>query len=176
MIDKDRATAGGVGTIDVAPAITDEKTLAQVDPMRRGRALEHSGRRLSAITWIAMSRTAVKTDFNPIERRKDGPELHVHCFNYLARLRPAAHIRLVRHHDKEEPGIPELLATLDHVRIQLEIVEPCRWIGKSVPDHGPVEHSIPIQKDGAFSYFVLSHFVWAALSAGCETKRCQTTA
>jgi hypothetical protein len=45
-----------------------------------------------------------------------------------------------------------------------------------VADHWPVEHTIPVQEHRALSYFVLSHFVCAVLSAGCETNKCQMTA
>ena len=50
-----------------------------------------------------------------------------------------------------------------------------RWETVSV-GHGPIEHSIAIQKDRTSRYFVLSHFVSAIFRAGCETHRCQTTA
>ena len=67
VINEDRAAAGRVGTINVPPAITNEEALGQVDAMSGGSALEHTGRRLSAIARIAMSRAAVETNFDPIE-------------------------------------------------------------------------------------------------------------
>ncbi len=176
VINEDRAAAGSVGAVDVAPAIPDEEAFGEIDSVRRGRTLQHAGRRFSAIARIAMSCAAVKTNFNPIERGKEGPEILVHGFNDLPGLSAAAHIGLVGHHDEEETGFLQFFATLNDAGIELEILNPSRRIRKSVADHRPVEHSVPIQKDRALCYFVLSHFVCAALSAGWETKRCQTTA
>src|ERR1043166_350436 len=67
VINKDRGTAGRVGAIDVPPTITDEEASFQIDSVSCSRALEHAGRRLAAITGIAMSRAAVETNFDPIE-------------------------------------------------------------------------------------------------------------
>ena len=54
--------------------------------------------------------------------------------------------------------------------------------GCAVAHDGIVQHAVAIEKDGrprpaVMSYFPTdSHFVSCALSAGCETSRCQTTA
>jgi len=57
-------------------------------------------------------------------------------------------------------------AGFNDVRIKLELLEPRGRERAPVANHWPIEHAVPIQEDRALSYFVLSHFVCAVLSAG----------
>jgi hypothetical protein len=65
-IDENRAAAGGMGAIDVAPSIADEETSLQVDVVRRRRAQQHARFWLPAIAWIAVSAAGVKTNFDGV--------------------------------------------------------------------------------------------------------------
>ena len=55
---------------------------------------------------------------------------------------------------------------LDHVRIKLELGEIRGRKGEPVADYRAIENAVAIEKDGPLTYFVLSHFVCAVLSAG----------
>jgi hypothetical protein len=120
MVDKNRVTAGGMSTINIAPSIADEEAPAQVDPVSYGCAQQHSRFRFSAIARLAMSGAGVKTNFDGVERRNSRAEPGVHGVNDLASLGSAAHVRLVRHDDQEKTGLFELGAAIDGVRIKLE--------------------------------------------------------
>jgi hypothetical protein len=176
VIDKNRATTSGVGTIDIPPAVANEKAFSQIDLEGLRRAQKHPGLWFPALTWFSMSGAGVKTDLDRIQRRESTAEAGVHRLDDLARERPAPDIRLVRDGDKKEPGFLELRTAVNDVRIKLEVIK-ARWrLGKPIAHPRPIEHAVPIQEDGTPPYFVLSHFVCALLSAGWETNKCQTTA
>jgi hypothetical protein len=166
VVDKNRATASGISTINITPAIADEEAFAQVDLIGCGRVQEHTRFRFSAIARLAVSGTGVKTNFDCVERRNSGAEPGVHGIDGLAGLSSTAHIRLVRHDNEKKTGLLELRAGIDDFRIKLELLYPHWREGASIANHWPIEHAVPIQEDGALSYFVLSHFVCAVLSAG----------
>ena len=134
--------------------------------MGRGRAEQHAGLGLPAVARVAVSGAAVKTNFDGVKRGKGAAKLRVDGINDLSPLTAAADVRLVRYHDEKEAGCLELFAGIHHVGIQLEVIDRRGRKGKSVPDHGPIEHTVPIQKNRAPFYFVLSHFVCADFSAG----------
>jgi hypothetical protein len=59
-----------------------------------------------------------------------------------------------------------LQTSLDNVGIKLELAR-VRWgKGEPIANYRAIENAIAIEKYGAPTYFVLSHFVWAAFSAG----------
>lgn len=176
MIDKNRATAGGMSTINIAPAIANEKALPQVDIQGCGRAKNQAGLWLPAFAWFALSGAGVKANFDRIQGRNSRAQLHVHGLDDLAALRSPAHIRLVSHYDEKKAGVFQLRACLGGIRVELELLNLRGRKWTACADHWPVEHAVPVEEDRALFYFVLSHFVCAVLSAGCETNKCQTTA
>ena len=176
VVDQDRSTAGSMRTIDVTPAIANQKAFAQVDIQSCGCAQKHAGLWLPALARFAMRGAGVKTNFDRSKRRNRRAEAGVHRFDNLAALHSTTNIRLISdHHEKKADGL-ELRAALHDVRIKLELVDLRGRKRTALSNHWPIEHAVPVQKDGALLYFMLSHFVGAVLSAGCETNKCQTTA
>ena len=51
-----------------------------------------------------------------------------------------------------------------------------RRIRLAGPHDCPIQHAVAVEEDGARFHRVDSHLVAAALSRGCDTRRCQTTA
>jgi hypothetical protein len=106
------------------------------------------------------------TDFDPINRRHGRPQLLVHCFNGGAGLGSAADVRLIADDDQNKARCFKLRGPRGHAGVKLELIDIRRGKGKTAAHHGPVQHPIPIEENRALSYFVLSHFVGAVLSAG----------
>jgi hypothetical protein len=59
-----------------------------------------------------------------------------------------------------------LPATLDDVGIKLELLDVRGREGEAIADDRAIQNAVAIEKDGALTYFVLSHFVCAVFSAG----------
>ena len=176
MVDEDRATTGGMSAIDIAPAIANQEASGQVDIQSCCGAQKHAGLWLAAFARLALRGARVKANFDRVEGRNRGAQFRVHCLDGFAALGSPADIRLIRHDDEKKASRFQLRAGADGFRVKLELVDPRGRKGAPVANHWPVEHAIPVQEDRALSYFVLSHFVCAVLSAGCETNKCQTTA
>ena len=176
MIDKDSAAPGGVRAIDVAPAIADEKAALQIDAALGRCPQEHSGLRFPALARIAMARAGVITDLDRIERRNRGAKLRMHRFHGGPALSSATNIRLIADDDEGKPSGFQLSTSLGCSGIQFELLNGRRRKRKAVAHHRVVENSVAIEKNRGLFYFVLSHFVCAVFSAGCETSKCQITA
>ena len=164
-----------MSAINISPAIANEEALLQVDIQSRGRTQKHAGLWLPAFAQIAMSGAGVKTNFDRIEGRNGRAQFRVHRLDNLAALRSPADIRLISDNHEKKTGRFQCGARLDRVRVKLELINARGRKRTAIANHRPIEHAVPIQKDRAI-YFVLSHFVCAVFSAGCETNKCQTTA
>ena len=151
--------------IHVAPSIADEETSLQVDPVRRGRAQKHARFWFPAIAWVAVRAAGVKTNFDPVEAGKIGPQPGVHGVNRFPQLRSASHVGLVSDNDEKKAGLLELRATFRRVRIKLKLAELRGRGGKPVFHHGVIKDAVAIEEYRAVFYFVLSHFVCAVFSA-----------
>ena len=165
-----------MGAIHVTPAIADKKTAGQIQRVIGRGAKYHSGLRFPAIARFAMAGAGVITDFDRIERRNGLAELPVHGLNQFAALGSAPDIRLVRNYHQDETRLLQLRAAVRNVGINLELLQRRRRKWKTVANDGTIQDAVAIEKDGGPAYFVLSHFVCAVFSAGCETSKCQTTA
>lgn len=165
-----------MSTIDIAPAIANQETFAQVDMQSCRGAQKHAGFWLAAFARLAMSVARVNANFDRIQGRNRRAQFRVHRLDGFAACSAPADIRLIRHDDEKKASRFQLRAGANCIRVKLELVDPRGRKGAPVANHWPVQHAIPVQEDRALSYFVLSHFVCAVLSAGCETNKCQTTA
>jgi hypothetical protein len=67
-IDEDRAAAGGVRAIYIAPSVANEEAAFQIDAVIGGRAQQHARLWFSAIARIAMTTPGMKTNFDSVER------------------------------------------------------------------------------------------------------------
>jgi hypothetical protein len=166
VIDKNGAAAGGFRAVHVPPPIADEKAALQIDVMIGGSGQEQAGLRFPAFTQLTMPGAGVKTDFDRIERRHCRPQLLVHCFNGLPRLRSAADVRLIADNDQNKAGRFQLRARRGDAGVKLEFIDTRGRKGETVAQHGPVQDPVAIEENRALSYFVLSHFVCADFSAG----------
>jgi hypothetical protein len=169
VIDEDRPATGGMRAIDILPAIANLETGSEIDVERGGGAADHSGRRLSAITRLAVFRAGVKADLEPIENANDAREPLVDRFDHRARLLATADVRLIGYHDKKEPGLFQPRTAVRHVLEDLEFV--CRiWRVRFSGANGRfVQNAVAVEKNTRLSdsrYFVLSHLVCATLSVG----------
>jgi hypothetical protein len=108
--------------------------------------------------------------------RQFARQTRVDCFHGRARLRPAGDVRLIRHDDEEITSRLQPAQRLRHAGQHLHLVDRGWWIGLPVADEGAIDYTIPVKEDGAAKAGIDSHFVWAALTAGCDTSRCQTIA
>src|SRR5437016_8928129 len=68
VIDKDRAAAGRMRAIHIAPAITDQITLRQLDPVRGSGAEKHTGFWLPAIARLPEFTSRMETNLDAVER------------------------------------------------------------------------------------------------------------
>lgn len=176
MIDENRAATGGACAIDVAPAIADQVAAFQIDAVRGSGMQQHAGFWFSAVARFAVAGASVKANFDSIERGEIRPQFGVHRFDRFAALRAAPYVRLIRDHNQKKSGILQLLAAFGYAGIKLKFAEVRGRKGEPVADHRAIDDAVAIEKDGGPAYFVLSHFVCAVFSAGCETSKCQTTA
>ncbi len=176
VIDEDRATAGGMRTIDIAPAIADQVTFREIDLVRGGGAEEHAGLWFPAIAWRTEFTSRVETNLDAVERWQRRAQLRVHGFDRCLDLSSATYIGLVRDDDKKKARLLQPRAGFRHAIIEHKLIQTLRRIRTPFTHNWPIQYSVAIEKDRAPSYFVLSHFVCATFSFGWLTKRCQTTA
>ena len=108
----------------------------------------------------------METNLDAIEGRDLRAQLGVHRFDRFPVLRAAPNVWLIRDHDQKKSGVLQLLAAFRDAGIKLEFSDTRGRKGESVADHRAIENAVPIQKNGALTYFVLSHFVCAVFSAG----------
>jgi hypothetical protein len=167
-IDENRATASGVGTIDIAPAIAYQEAPFQVDIMSAGRAEHHSWLGFSAVASLTLAGAGVKADFDIIERRHRRSQGGMHRFDNLPALGPAADIGLVCDDDQNEPSLSQSYASFSYTWVNNEVLEMARREGEAIADHGPIENAVAIQKYSRprAGYRMLSHFVSDLLSVG----------
>ena len=118
----------------------------------------------------------MKANLDAVEGREIHAQFRVHGFDCFPGLCAAPDIGLIRDHDQEKSGVLQLFTAFRDAGIKLELDEIRGRKGESVADHRTIENAVAIEKNGALTYFVLSHFVCAVFSAGCETSKCQTTA
>ena len=90
----------------------------------------------------------------------------MHRFGGFMALSSAAHIRLVSYDDQKKAGRFQVRASFGCSRIKLELLDRRRRKWKAVAHYRAIENAVSIEKNGAPFYFVLSHFVCAAFSAG----------
>jgi hypothetical protein len=166
VIDENRAATGGVRAIDVAPAIAHKEAALQVDVMGSSGAKQHTGLWFPAITWFTLAGAAVETDLDAIERGECLTEFGMDRLDCLSALRSAPNVRLIRDHDEKKSRVLQLSAPIHDVRIKLEFAEIRRRKGKPIADYRAIENAVAIEKYGALTYFVLSHFVCAVFRAG----------
>src|SRR5690349_16708904 len=115
-------------------------------------------------------------NFSTIDYWKSRLHFQSHRFHGFTILSAAANIGLVCYDDQEELRRFQPCASFGDVLVQLKLFKK-RWrIWQSVSNRHPVDHSVAIEKNCAFRYFMLSHFVSAILRMGCEIHKCQTTA
>src|SRR5437588_4374712 len=176
VIDKDRAAAGRMRAIHIAPAITDQITLRELDPVRGSSAEEQAGFGFPAIARLPEFTSRVETNLDAVERGQRRAQLRMHGFDGGTALSSAPHIGLVRDDNKEKACILQDRAGFLHAIIKRKLIHALRRIRVPLSHDGPVQYSVAIEKDHAPSYLVLSHFVWVIFSFGWLTKRCQTTA
>jgi hypothetical protein len=165
-VDQDGAAPRGSGAIDVTPAVADHVTAVKIDPQYGGGGEKHTRRRFSTGARFAVLATGMETNLDPIEHGQGRQEFRMHLLDLRARLRSAAHIRLIRHHDKKKSGGFQPCASLRDIVIQLEIGDVGRWVRTTVAHNWTIEHSVAIEENRALLYLVLSHFVCVTLSFG----------
>lgn len=90
----------------------------------------------------------------------------MHRFDSFTALRPAADIGLVGDDYENKAGCFQFRATAGCLRINLELVDVPWRKRKPAAHHWSIEDAVPIEKNRAPFYFVLSHFVCAVFSAG----------
>src|SRR2546429_4065261 len=138
VIDKGRAAAGGIRAVDVAPAITDQITLRQLDPVRGSGAEEQAGLWLPAIARLAEFTSRMETNLDAIERGQRRAQLRMHGFDGGTALRSAPHIGLVCDDNQEKACILQDRAGLLHTIVKRKLVYALRRIRVSLPQDGPV--------------------------------------
>ena len=166
VIDENRAATGGVRAIDVAPAIAHKEAALQVDVVSSSGAKQHTGLWFPAIAWFTLAGAGVETDLDAIERGECLTEFGMDRLDCLPALRSAPNVRLIGDHDEKESRVLQLPAPVHDVRIKLELVEIRRRKREAIADYWSIENAVAIEKYGALTYFVLSHFVCAVFSAG----------
>jgi hypothetical protein len=148
-IDKNSSATGAVTAIDISPAIANQKTLRQIDVERIRCAQDHSRLWLVTVTRISPISAGVPADLDPRNLWKGIQDFPVHRLNGCARLRPARHIRLVGHHDKQITGRFEVGAASRHVFVKIEIFYLSRRVGPAFADYRLVDDTVAVEKDRA---------------------------
>ena len=165
VIDENRAATGGVRAIDVAPAIAHKEAALQVDVVSSSGAKEQAGLWFPAIARFTPACAGMETNLDAIQNDESLAEFGVNCLDCLPALRSAPNVRLIRDHDEKESRVLQLPAPVHDVRIKLELVEIRRRKREAIADYWSIENAVAIEKYGALTYFVLSHFVCAVFRA-----------
>jgi hypothetical protein len=104
MIDEDCPTTSRPGTIDITPAIPDQKTGRQVYFQHIGRMKEHSGLWFSACARLAELFSGVKASFHAIDLRQCSSDFFIDCVGLSSTLCSASDIGLVGNYNEQKSG------------------------------------------------------------------------
>ena len=142
-------------------------------PARR-RIDQQAGARLAARAVVGIVVIAGSQRVEPDGRR----HLPVQGIGLGSGLRPTRDVGLVRDGNRQAPQSPDPLHATSGRRLDLEFGDRRGRIRPAISHDRPVQHTVPIEEDGApaAAQRTDSHLVSCALRAGCETKRCHTTA
>src|ERR1700737_4376160 len=121
MVDEDGLACGRVSAIDIAPAISNHKTSAQINIQGQGGALQHSRVRLAIFGRIV----AIVANFHPVDW-KQLTNLAMEFFDCLLCQRPFSDVRLIGDNKKTKVMCLEQFTGLRGVRDKLQLVQ-ARW-------------------------------------------------
>ena len=175
VVDEQRATTGGLASLDVAEAVAHHPAHLQVDTMRRRRIGQHARQRLATMAAIGI---VMRADPHLVQAR-GGHDLIIHPVHEVTRRGPARDVGLVGAADQQEARLAQRRAGLRHAGQDGELGGAARRQRSALRiENRSVQHAVPIQEDGATRAqgAADSHFVGIIFNAGCETSRCHTTA
>jgi len=115
MIDEDRPTSSRPCTVNILPAIPDQKTAGQVYFQHICRMKEHSGLWFSACARLAELFAGVKASFDAIDLRQCSSDFFVDCVGLGSTLRSASDIGLVGNYNEQKSGGFYALAALPNI-------------------------------------------------------------
>lgn len=170
-LDQDTGATGSLTGLDIAPPIADHHTARQIDLPPLCRLQQQPWLGLAAFAPIGIVVVAGEYILN----RQRASDPCIDALYTLTTLAATHHIRLIGDDDQHIAGCPQHLACFSDAREYLAFFESSGGMGNAVSHDRPVEHTVPVQKDGC-PHRTDSHFVSYALRCGCETRRCQMTA
>ena len=171
--DPHRAASRAATRFDVAPAVADHVRGGELEIQLAGGTHEHPRFRLAARTSV---RVVVIARVQTVEGKR-GADRVVDRLDRGARRRPARDVRLVGDDDHAETALVQPLDAARRVRLDAQLGERRRRMRPPVAKDRRVDDAVAVEEDrGAHAdRATASHFVAAALSAGCVTSRCHTT-
>lgn len=143
-IDEYGKASRRLSTIYIAPAIAYHEALArsQTKPRRRIEYHTRFGLAAGASCGLPMITGEYLSNLQLFAKRG------MHPIYSFPRNLAVSHIRLIGHDNQGQAGSRQTTATFRSLRIKLEILEPTWRIGFAAANLGPVEHPVPIQKNG----------------------------
>src|SRR3984957_5197757 len=143
-IDEDGPAARSDAGLHVVSAVSNHIATREIDVEFLGAREQHAGSRLPAIAAIAV---VVKANQNLVDGRQFTRDQVVDIVHRLFWHCPTRHVRLVRHNNQDETKILQSLELLAQSWIDLDILDPCRWVRLALANYRAVQHAIAIQKD-----------------------------
>ena len=166
-LNQHRAASGAVRAIDIPPAVANDEAARKIEIVGGGSPKQHPRFWFSTITGVAVPGARVVANLDGVEAGNGPPQCFVHGLNHFSRLGPASYVWLVAYYNEDEARFLQTGATFDYALLQFEFLERGWRKWHTVANYRPIQDSIAVEKNSAaLFYFVVSHFVCAALSAG----------
>ncbi len=177
VINKNSFATGASACLHIPPAIPQHETCRKIDIKFPGPGKQHAGLRLSAITGIAVVVIAGDEAVNRQVQRQAG----IDRLNGILTSRASRDIGLVGHDDEEKSCLLQAPQTFGYSRKNLDFRDTGRGMRLPLPNNGAIYYPVAIKENSApFGHdrhlTADSHLVSCALSFGCDTSKCQTTA
>lgn len=146
-VDEHCATASGVATIHITPAVAHHPASRQINIQLPRRALQHAGLGLPTVA-IRRAFAGMITDFDAINRQLRR-HVRMDFFNDFLGERAAANIGLIRGHDQKKTGSLELRAGGGNVEKNFKFGQTRRRIRFPLALQRTVNYPVAIKKNCA---------------------------
>ena len=155
MIEKDRRAASLFAGLNVAPTIAHHDARAEVHAVSTCSVQDHSGLRFSACAPIVV---VVIADPEIIDRQSGG-QPGVDGLHAGPGLGATRNIWLICHDNEHVSSRLEPLQCRSYSGQDIEFLYAGGRMGFAIANYNSVDHSIPVEEDGAAAFPVDSHLV-----------------
>src|ERR1700682_2465684 len=173
-VDEDCRAPGVAAGLDVFPSVAHHDASGQVQAEISRRVQQHARRGLATGAAVDI---IVRADIDRVQQER-GLEQSVQAIYRLTTEGPAGDVRLVGDHHHRHPCLAKPPAGGGRSPLQVELGLIPRRVRPAADQDRLAQHAVAVEEHSRsrLRQSMDSHLVPWRWSAGCETRRCQTTA